>query len=48
MKVAQILSAIPDALPPEYADELAALQVNAPSMGWQFVKRRMATELGSE
>ena len=26
MKVAQILSTIPDALPPEYADELAGLQ----------------------
>ena len=26
MKVAQILSTIPDALPPEYAEELASLQ----------------------
>lgn len=48
MKVAQILSTIPDALPPEYADELAALQADAPSMGWLFVKRRMAAELGSD
>ena len=46
MKVAQILSTIPDALPPEYAEELAALQADAPSMGWLFVKRRMAAELG--
>ena len=46
MKVAQILSTIPDALPPEYAEELAALQADAPSMGWLFVKRRMASELG--
>ena len=46
MKVAQILSTIPDALPPEYADELAALQADAPSMGWLFVKRRMAAALG--
>lgn len=48
MKVAQILSTIPDALPPEYADELASLQADAPSMGWLFVKRRMAAELGSD
>ena len=48
MKVAQILSTIPDALPPEYAEELAALQADAPSMGWLFVKRRMAAELGAE
>ena len=47
MKVAQILSTIPDALPPEYADELAALQADAPPMGWLFVKRRMAAALGA-
>ena len=46
MKVAQILSTIPDALPKEYAEELAALQADAPSMGWLFVKRRMRSELG--
>lgn len=46
MKVAQILSTIPDVLPPEYAEELAQLQANAPSMGWNFVRRRMAGELG--
>ncbi len=48
MKVAQILSTIPDALPPEYAEELAALQADAPSMGWLFVKRRMAAEIGAD
>ena len=48
MKVAQILSTIPDALPPEYANELAALQADAPSMGWLFVKRRMRAELGND
>ena len=48
MKVAQILSTIPDALPPEYAEELSALQADAPSMGWLFVKRRMAAELGGD
>lgn len=48
MKVAQILSTIPDALPPEYASELASLQADAPSMGWLFVKRRMRAELGAD
>jgi len=47
MKVAQLLSTIPDALPAEYATELRQLQANAPSMGWLFVKRRMAAELGA-
>ena len=47
MKVAQFLSTIPDALPPEYAAELAQLQANAPPMGWAFVRRRMANELGA-
>ncbi|MEQ9491601.1 MAG: AarF/ABC1/UbiB kinase family protein [Alphaproteobacteria bacterium] len=46
MKVAQILSTIPDALPKEYVEELQQLQSNAPSMGWPFVKRRMTSELG--
>ena len=46
MKVAQRLSAIPDALPEEYARELSQLQSNAPAMGWPFVRRRMSTELG--
>jgi predicted unusual protein kinase regulating ubiquinone biosynthesis (AarF/ABC1/UbiB family) len=48
MKVAQLLSTIPDALPSEYAGELAQLQANAPSMGWVFVRRRMASELGPD
>ena len=46
MKVAQFLSTVPDALPEEYAQELSALQANAPPMGWNFVRRRMAGELG--
>ncbi|MBY0335079.1 MAG: AarF/ABC1/UbiB kinase family protein [Acetobacteraceae bacterium] len=46
MKVAQFLSTVPDALPEEYARELATLQSNAPPMGWAFVKRRMSSELG--
>ena len=48
MKVAQILSTIPDALPQEYVQELTTLQANAPAMGWPFVKRRMASELGPD
>src|SRR5580692_10279984 len=41
MKVAQLLATIPNALPQEYAEQLATLQSNAPPMGWPFVKRRM-------
>ena len=48
MKVAQLLATIPDALPPEYASELAKLQSQAPPMGWAFVKRRMTAELGPD
>lgn len=47
MKVAQILSTIPEALPPEYARELAQLQADAPAMGPAFVARRMKNELGA-
>jgi predicted unusual protein kinase regulating ubiquinone biosynthesis (AarF/ABC1/UbiB family) len=47
MKVAQIMATIPDALPKEYVQELQQLQANAPAMGWPFVKRRMAAELGA-
>ena len=46
MKVAQMVSTIPDFLPEEYAEELAQLQQQAPAMGWPFVKRRMRAELG--
>ena len=46
MKVAQLLATIPDALPAEYAAELQTLQSDAPPMGYPFVKRRMAAELG--
>lgn len=48
MKVAQMLSTIPDFLPAEYAAELAQLQAQAPAMGWPFVKRRMRAELGPD
>lgn len=48
MKVGQILATIPEALPPEYAQELQQLQSNAPAMGWPFVRRRMKSELGPD
>lgn len=48
MKVGQILATIPEALPPEYANELRQLQSDAPPMGWPFVRRRMKTELGPD
>jgi predicted unusual protein kinase regulating ubiquinone biosynthesis (AarF/ABC1/UbiB family) len=48
MKVAQFLATVPDALPEEYATQFAELQSNAPPMGWAFVRRRMAGELGPD
>ncbi|MBL8908008.1 MAG: AarF/ABC1/UbiB kinase family protein [Rhizobiales bacterium] len=48
MKVAQLASTIPDLLPAAYAAELSQLQSQAPPMGWAFVKRRMAAELGRD
>lgn len=48
MKVAQLASTIPDLLPSAYASELAQLQAHAPPMGWAFVRRRMAAELGPD
>lgn len=48
MKVAQILSTVPNALPPDVAKELAELQSSAPPMGRPFVKRRMNNELGPD
>lgn len=47
MKLAQMLGNLPDAVPPEFARELAELQSNAPAMGQGFVRRRMAGELGA-
>ena len=48
MKVAQLLSTIPDLLPQAYAEEFRKLQSNAPAMGWPFVQRRMRAELGED
>ena len=47
MKIAQLLSTIPGALPTEYANELSQLQSMAPPMGKGFVRRRMISELGT-
>src|ERR1700722_19123828 len=46
MKIAQMATTVPDLLPPELAQELASLQMNAPPMAASFVRRRMAAELG--
>jgi predicted unusual protein kinase regulating ubiquinone biosynthesis (AarF/ABC1/UbiB family) len=46
MKVAQMLATVPDVIPADFAAELATLQTQAPPMGWPFVRRRMAAELG--
>lgn len=48
MKVGQILAMVPGMLPEEMAESLMQLQSNAPAMGWPFVRRRMAFELGPE
>jgi len=48
MKAAQMFATVPDLLPPEFAKELAELQTSAPAMGWPFVRRRMAAELGPD
>ena len=48
MKIAQLISTVPDILPQEYVTELTKLQSNAPPMGWNFVKRRMRNELGHD
>jgi predicted unusual protein kinase regulating ubiquinone biosynthesis (AarF/ABC1/UbiB family) len=48
MKVAQMVATVPDLLPPEFAEQFAELQTNAPAMGAPFVRRRMAAELGPD
>ena len=48
MKVAQLLATIPEALPPNMPPSSAKLQSQAPPMGWPFVRRRMAAELGPD
>jgi predicted unusual protein kinase regulating ubiquinone biosynthesis (AarF/ABC1/UbiB family) len=48
MKIAQMATTVPDLLPPEFAQELASLQMNAPPMSGAFVRRRMAAELGPD
>ena len=48
VKIAQLLATIPGALPSDYVAELMQLQSHVPPMGWTFVKRRMASELGPD
>jgi predicted unusual protein kinase regulating ubiquinone biosynthesis (AarF/ABC1/UbiB family) len=48
MKVGQILAMVPGMLPDEVSESLLQLHSQAPSMGWPFVRRRMAFELGAK
>lgn len=48
MKIGQILAMVPGMLPDDMAASLMQLHSNAPSMGWPFVRRRMAYELGPD
>ncbi|MSO74685.1 MAG: AarF/ABC1/UbiB kinase family protein [Alphaproteobacteria bacterium] len=48
MKVAQLMATVPEVMPEDYVRELSTLQSQAPSMGYAFVKRRMASELGPD
>ena len=48
VKVAQLLATVPGAAPSDYVAELLKLQSQAPPMGWTFVKRRIARELGAD
>ncbi|MDG5818374.1 AarF/ABC1/UbiB kinase family protein [Natronococcus sp. A-GB7] len=46
IKLGQLLSTRPDVLPPEYIDELAALQDDVPPADWPEAKRVLEDELG--
>lgn len=48
MKVGQILAMVPGLLPEDVSKQLLALHADAPPMGWPFVRRRMAFELGKD
>lgn len=48
MKIAQLLSTIPNVIPEEQASILRELQTNAPPMGWPMIRRRMTNELGED
>lgn len=48
MKVGQILGMVPNLFPDNITESLRHLQSQAPAMGWPFVRRRMATELGKD
>ncbi len=47
IKLGQLLSTRPDVLPPEYIDELSALQDRVPPADWGEAKVVLADELGS-
>jgi predicted unusual protein kinase regulating ubiquinone biosynthesis (AarF/ABC1/UbiB family) len=46
VKIAQLVSMVPDLLPPAYVEKLQTLQSQAPPMNKLFVRRRMRQELG--
>lgn len=48
LKIGQLLSIVPDLMPPEYATAFQSLQSQAPPMGELFVRRRMRAELGDD
>ena len=48
MKVGKLRATILDGLPDAYIEELPLLQLEAPAMGWAFIKRRMQSELGAD
>jgi predicted unusual protein kinase regulating ubiquinone biosynthesis (AarF/ABC1/UbiB family) len=48
LKAGQLTAMVPDLLPKEFSSVLETLCQDAPSMGWPFVRRRMASELGPD
>lgn len=47
MKLGQILSTRPDLMPPEYREELAKLQDQAPAFSWENVQTILEEDLGA-
>ncbi len=45
IKLGQLLSTRPDLLPPEYIDELTALQADVPPAPWEYVQKALQQEL---
>lgn len=45
IKLGQLLSTRPDLLPPEYIDELSALQADVPAVPWELIEQTLRSEL---